>query len=99
MRDRLPLLARHVEIGAQRPPDIPGLDAVLDGLRGRAPVHPGQDVVHEQRRATHRTELPFDEFVEFGQSHENNLPSRFMAHPNRIGHLGNPRAARWAASR
>jgi len=84
------LIARHVEVGAQRAPDVAWIDAVLDGLRRGAP-EPGQHVVDEQRGATHRPELTIDEFPEFRQTHVLNLrrrPERFLAHPYRIGDLG-----------
>ena len=70
---RSPLVTRHVEVGAERPPHVAWLNAVLDGLRGRAPVETGQHVVDEQRLAPHRAELAVDELVEFGQTHRSNL--------------------------
>ena len=36
--DPSPLIARHVEVRAQRPPHVAGFDAVLDGLRGGPPA-------------------------------------------------------------
>ena len=86
-----PLVARHVEVGAQRAPHVAWNGAVLDGLRRGAP-EPGQHVVDEQRGTTYRPELTLDEFVEFRQTHVIKLrrrPERFLAHPYRIGDLGN----------
>lgn len=42
-----PLVARDVEIGAQRAPDVARVHAVLDGLRGSAPAAPGQYVIDQ----------------------------------------------------
>ena len=72
----LPLLARYAEVGAQRPPYVARFHAGLDGLRGGAATQLGQYVVHQQRGSSHRTELRLDEFMEFGESHANKLPSR-----------------------
>src|SRR5215218_5957003 len=83
---RLPTVARDVEVRAQRPPHIARIHTILDGLSG-SPPESGQHVVDEQRRATRRPELSLDEFIEFRQPHETNLPracQRFMAHPYRI---------------
>lgn len=68
-----PLITRDVEVRAQRAPDVSWVDAVLDGLRGGPPAEPAEHVVDEQRRAAHRTELFFDEAVEFRQPHEPKL--------------------------
>ena len=65
----LPLIAGHVEVRTQRPPDLAGIDAGLDGLHGSTAPKGGQHVVDQQRGTTDRTELPLDEFVEFGQPH------------------------------
>jgi hypothetical protein len=64
-----PLIPRDVEVGAQRPPDIPRVHAILDRLRGRAPTETGKHVVDEHRRAAHRAELSLDQFIEFRQPH------------------------------
>ena len=86
-----PSVAGHVEVGAQRPPHLARVDAVLDGL-GRRPPESGQHMVHQQRCAADRTELSLDELVEFGQPHAPNLPSGRpgggVAHLHRIGHAG-----------
>ena len=88
------MIARDVEVRAQRPPHVPRIHTVLDRLSGSAPKS-GQHVVDEQGRATRRSELPLDEFVEFGQTHPTKLrrgPERFMAHPYRIFDVGDARA-------
>ena len=64
-----PLVARDVEVGAERPPHVPRVDAVLDGLGGGSSAESRQHVVDEHRRAAHRPELSLDEFVEFRQPH------------------------------
>ena len=82
-----PLVTRDVEVGAQRPPDVPWLDAVLDRLGGGSSAECRERVVDEHRRAAHRPELTLDELLEFGQPHRTNLRrrrERFMAHPYRI---------------
>lgn len=89
-RPVLPLLARHVEVGAQRPPYIAGFGTGFDGLRGGAAPHTGQHMVNQQRGTAHGSELPLDEFVEFGQPHVTKLPRHLMAHPYRISHLCYP---------
>jgi hypothetical protein len=94
-----PLIARDVEVGAQRPPDIPWVDAVLDGMHRGSPAETREHMVDEQRPTTHRPELTLDEDVEFRQPHAANLRrrrERFMAHPYRIvdasqGFAGPPR--------
>jgi len=71
----LPLFAGHVEVGAQSPPDVPGVDTVLDGLNRGAPAESGQHMVDQKRGAAHRTELGLDQFIELGQPHATKLPS------------------------
>jgi hypothetical protein len=71
--DLSPLIARNVEVGAQRPPDVTRVDAVFDGLRRGAPAEDGEHMVDEQRSSSHRAELAVDELVEFGQPHPPNL--------------------------
>ena len=91
----LPLIAGHVEVGTQRPPHLARIQAVLDGLRGGTPTQGGQHMVHEQRGAPNPAELRLDEFMEFRRPHATNLPSglqRFMAHPYRIGDVGDASA-------
>ena len=68
-----PLITRDVEVGAQRPPDVAGVNAVLDSLRGGPSAEPTEHVVDEQGGAAHRAELAGDEFLEFGQPHAPNL--------------------------
>ena len=68
-----PLIARHVEVGAQRAPHVAWVDPVLDGLRRGASADRGQHVVDEQRRTTHRPELTLDQHLEFRQPHPTNL--------------------------
>src|SRR3954447_3423585 len=63
-----PLVAGHIEVRAQCSPHIARVHAVLDGLSRRAPES-GQHMVDEQGSAAHLSELPLDEFTEFGQSH------------------------------
>ena len=70
-----PLIARHIEVGAQRPPHVPGVHAGLDGLHGGTPAESGQYMIDQQRGATHRTELHLDQFMELGQPHDTKLPS------------------------
>lgn len=70
-----PLIARDVEVGAQRPPHIARLLAVLDGLGSGPAVEGGEHVVDEQRTAPYRAKLAVYELVEFRQPHESNLPS------------------------
>ena len=86
-----PLIARDVEVSAQRAPDVARVDAVLDGPGGGPPAELRKYVVDEQRRTAHRPELAFDKFLEFGQTHAPKLRrrrERFMAHPYRIIDLG-----------
>src|SRR4029077_8474634 len=64
-----PLVARDVEVGAYRPPHVPRVDAVFDGLGGGSSAESRQHVVDEHRRAAHRPELALDEFLEFRQPH------------------------------
>ncbi len=64
-----PLVARDVEVRAQRAPDIARVDAVLDGLHGGAPAEAVSTWSTSSDRATHRTELALDEYVEFRQPH------------------------------
>jgi hypothetical protein len=71
--DLSPLIARDVEVGAQRPPDVTRVDAVFDGLRRGAPAERGQYVVDEQRPPPHGSEVALDKLVEFGQPHPINL--------------------------
>jgi len=71
----LPLLSRHVEVGAQRPPHVPGIGTVLNGLDRRTPAEPGQHMIDQQRGAPHRTELRLDQFMELGQPHVPKLPT------------------------
>jgi hypothetical protein len=88
------MIARDVEVRAQRPPYVTRVHAVLDGLSGGAPKS-GQHMVDEQGRPARRSELPLDEFVEFRQPHPTKLRrgrERFMAHPYRIFDLGDTRA-------
>jgi hypothetical protein len=69
------LITRDVKVGAQRPPDVPGIDAVLNGLRRGAPAERGQYVVDEQRPPPHGPEVALDKLVEFGQPHIANVPT------------------------
>ena len=66
---RLPLIARHVEVGTQRPPHIARIDTVLDGLDGGPSSQLGKDVIHHDRGAANSSELPVNEFAELRQSH------------------------------
>lgn len=82
-----PLIARHVEVGAQCPPHIAWFGTSLDGVRGSAP-HPGEHMINQHRRPIDGAEPAGDQFVEFGQPHATNLPGhiqRLMAHLYRIG--------------
>jgi hypothetical protein len=64
-----PLRAGDVEVDTQRPPDVAGLDAVLDGL-GRGPaVEAGQHVIDQHRCAVGSTEPQNDPLVELRQPH------------------------------
>jgi len=62
----LPLVARNIEVGAQRPPHLTGVDTGLDGLLRGLAAESGQHMVDQQRGTPHRAELRLDEFVEFG---------------------------------
>jgi hypothetical protein len=64
-----PLFARNVEVDAQRPPHLARIEAVLDGLCGRAPPEVGQYMVGQHRRPVCGPKLPSDELVEFSQTH------------------------------
>ena len=94
-RSTSPLIARDVEVRAQRAPDVAWFDAVLDGLGGGPSTESRQDVIDEQRCSTHRPELAGHEFLEFRQPHATNLRrrcERFMAHPYRIFDVRDARA-------
>jgi hypothetical protein len=93
--DASPLIAGNVEVGAQRPPDVAGVDAVLDCLRAGAPVQAGQHMVDEHRGPADRAELSLDELMEFRQPHTFTLPGpgqRLLAHAYRIGEVGDARS-------
>ena len=84
----LPLIARDVEVLAQRPPHVTGFHTGLDGLGRGPPADLGQDVVDNQGRPPHRAELGLDELMEFRQTHATNLVGRLVAHPYRIDDAG-----------
>lgn len=74
----LPLVAGHVEVGAQCPPDVAGVDTVFDGLHSGPPAQLGQDVVHHDRGTPNSSELPVNEFAELRQSHDNEPTQDYM---------------------
>jgi hypothetical protein len=64
-----PSVARNIEVDAQRPPHITRIDAVLDGLRGRASPEVAEHMVDQHRRPVCGPELLSDELAEFSQAH------------------------------
>jgi hypothetical protein len=64
-RKTSPLIARHVEVRAQRAPHVARVDAVLYGLGRSASAELADCVVDEHGRAADRAELTLDEFIEF----------------------------------
>ena len=90
-----PLVARDVEVGAQRAPDVARVDAVLDGLGGGSSAESRQHVVDEHRRAAHRPELALDEFLEFRQPHPTQpTPTARALHGTPVPDLRPPRCCR-----
>ena len=81
----LPLVTGYIEVGAQRPPHLTGVDTGLNGLLRGPAAESAQHMVNQQRGTPHRAELRLDEFVEFGQPHAINLIGRLVTHPYRIG--------------
>ena len=75
----LPLITGHVEVGAQRPPHVAGVNAGLDGLHGGPSPQSGQHMVDQQRSSPYRTELRLDEFMELRLPHATKLPSKAPA--------------------
>lgn len=65
----LPLIAGHLEVGAQRPPDVAGVDTILDGLYRSPPAELRQNVVHHDRGTANCTELAINEFAKLRQPH------------------------------
>ena len=64
-----PLVAGHVEVDAQRPPDLARLDALFDRLGGGTAIEAGQDMVDQHRRAIGGTESQDHPIVELRQPH------------------------------
>ena len=86
-----PLFAGHIEVDAQRAPDVAGRDTILNRLGGRPTVEAGQHVVRQHRGAVNGAESQDNPFVELRQPHVSQdtqpLPrqsQRFVAHPHRI---------------
>ena len=63
------MVARHVEVDAQRPPDLTRLDTILDGL-GRGPaVEAGQHMIYQHRCAVRSAESQDNPVVELREPH------------------------------
>ena len=64
-----PLFARHVEVDAQRVPNVAGLDTILNRLGGRPAVETGQHVVCQHRCAVSGAESQDHPLFELRQPH------------------------------
>ena len=64
-----PLVAGHVEVDAQRPPDLARLDALLDRLGGGTATEAGQYMVGQHGRAVGGAESQDHSIVELRQPH------------------------------
>lgn len=63
-RSGSPLVAGDVEVDAQRPPHVAGLDTFLDRLGGGPALETGQRMVRQNRRPVGGAEPQHDPFVE-----------------------------------
>lgn len=68
-----PLVAGYIEVGAQGAPHLARVLPVFDGLHRGPSAERRQHVVDEQRCSAHGAELLVDQYVEFGQSHIDQL--------------------------
>jgi hypothetical protein len=67
--DVSPLVAGHIEVDAQRPPDLARLDTRFDRLGGGAATKPGQYMVQQHGRAVGGAESQDHPIVELRQPH------------------------------
>src|SRR5258708_655532 len=68
-RNPLPTASWHIEVRAERPPDIPRIDAPLDGGGAGTPAQRRDHMIGQQRITASRPELGVQQFLELGQPH------------------------------